>query len=582
MSANIKASVDGTQAIIGVGGVDQMTVSNAGVVTANSFVGNVTGNITGNVTGNITGGGTFSGNASSSTALATGSSTSRTLANRFADVVNVKDFGAVGDGVSDDTAAIQAAVTFAASSGSLVQLGAGTYKASSSITSSSLKIAGQGVSGTTINFTGATGGFIVTQGVISNKVEIRDLKITAGASVVDRAIKVDCTAQVLSGPQYVFQPPVPSGYILSQRNEPRALIHNIVIEGSSGTNFFDVAIEFYSCGWWSVDNITITGSITSTPQTFAGIGILCRGKGLPVETYLTNSWIYNTDQAVFFPDYNEGMFVSHVHAVNCRHGFAMGFYDSFWSTVPQANCSSLNFNIHDCHISSHVRNILLNGNQGMINNNLLYQDCQGLYATAPIGVQTYGGSDLIVSGNQFSKQGPQNPNVTSLYIESTRVTVSGNSFLSASAGVELAATADDIAIDSNKFAAITTGIIARAGSSGMVTNSNQWLNVTTPYLFFTGAVSVEPTFVFAAPTRTLTGGAAYESFTVAIPLEELYVRPSFGDALEQVNGGPPTLIGCLDYVASTTTSLVYNVRPISGGNIVAGTHTFMCRAYAMP
>jgi hypothetical protein len=33
MNANFKASLNGTQAIIGVGGVDQMTVNNAGVVT---------------------------------------------------------------------------------------------------------------------------------------------------------------------------------------------------------------------------------------------------------------------------------------------------------------------------------------------------------------------------------------------------------------------------------------------------------------------------------------------------------------------------------------------------------------------
>lgn len=60
---------------------------------------------------------------------ATGSSSPRDIRDRFADVVNVKDFGAVGDGMADDTYAFEAA----AATGKSVYVPAGAYLVNSQV-----------------------------------------------------------------------------------------------------------------------------------------------------------------------------------------------------------------------------------------------------------------------------------------------------------------------------------------------------------------------------------------------------------------------------------------------------------------
>ena len=71
--------------------------------------------------------------------LAEGSTTSRSLETRFAEMTNVKDFGAVGDGTTDDTAAIVAAIA-SLPNGGRVFFPQGHYRITSTIT-----ITGRGI-----------------------------------------------------------------------------------------------------------------------------------------------------------------------------------------------------------------------------------------------------------------------------------------------------------------------------------------------------------------------------------------------------------------------------------------------------
>lgn len=115
---------------------------------------------------------------------ATGSTTARSLADRFGDVVNVLDFGAVGNGVTDDTTAINAANTYAvAGARALYFPGGYTFLyTGTGLTGSAMRLIGDGISQSVIVL--GAGKYLVDDSALWGSLYMSGLRIVDGAGAV--------------------------------------------------------------------------------------------------------------------------------------------------------------------------------------------------------------------------------------------------------------------------------------------------------------------------------------------------------------------------------------------------------------
>lgn len=108
-------------------------------------------------TSNVAKGDALVGFKQSNAAGVYASAVARTVHQKFQEMVSARDFGAVGDGVADDTAALQAAITAVGLSGLRLYVPAGTYKITSPMTTTAdLYMFGDGES-TVLDFSSMTG-----------------------------------------------------------------------------------------------------------------------------------------------------------------------------------------------------------------------------------------------------------------------------------------------------------------------------------------------------------------------------------------------------------------------------------------
>lgn len=209
---------------------------------------------------------------------------------------NVKDYGAAGDGVADDTAEIQAACTAA----SIIYFPPGTYKITSAITVTGkpILIMGAGVAVTEIVCD--AGGFVVNNSSLNDEtsVTILDLALTSTTAGTQTAISITGTSQRTT--------------IRSQM-----LIERVALRGSGtgfawqkgivGTNVSDSRIANVSIvgdrdDWGLMDNAIQIAS--SVDISFSGLRLYWGGT------------------AMYFTGDAEGMMLSQYHFV----GFEIGYH----------------------------------------------------------------------------------------------------------------------------------------------------------------------------------------------------------------------------------------------------------------
>ncbi len=182
------------------------------------------GNVTGkpDVIGDITGGGTsgyhLQANGTGSDASWEGFIQSgtgavvRTWQNKSRDILSVKDFGAAGDGSTDDATAIQSAVNAAVTAGKALYIPSGLYLSSAQITKPNGSIAIYGDRGfSRVRFTNASSsGFNFPLRANNpptftgqDRAYVSDLVIEAGAAHTDTGLKIEYDTRVASALQSI-------------------------------------------------------------------------------------------------------------------------------------------------------------------------------------------------------------------------------------------------------------------------------------------------------------------------------------------------------------------------------------------
>jgi hypothetical protein len=302
----------------------------------------------------------------------------RSVQSKLRESVSVKDFGAVGDGVTDDTAAIQAAITSLGNNGGSIYIPASNYKISSAINinnQNGVKIFGDGYK-STIVLDSTTSNGIVVSGTSTGTILDSFWLVGSASATAGNMISVTTTAN-------------PSLFL------DKVLINNGWNGLSTATNNSDVFIQNFlfsnqvnigiiSGGgiWANVGNVNNAGSIGF--QIVSGLGPFMSN----VDFFACATGVAINPAAAI--QIGQARFVN----VACENGTLGWLIGGGGGTV-------LSVMMENCNATQHSTNgvSILSGVDGVVIDNLIAS------GNTSSGVTIFGGTNIQIKGGFFGSNG---------------------------------------------------------------------------------------------------------------------------------------------------------------------------------
>ncbi len=370
-------------------------------------------------------------------------STTRSVNRKGSDVYSVRDFGAVGNGTTDDTAAFKLAFTAVQTTAAALYIPGGIYRLEGQVSASGNVYAyGDGVGTTLLRWSSSASsdGFHCVGRHNHDYHHFRDMSLmTAKSSAAGTAIKLDYTSQVVVSGSTAGQ-----DRFIFDRDSPRFTVENVFFSGGSAAQFnsgWGTGIESIAGIKGNVRNCSFTGwiqgSAAGNDSSYAGSNYAIRHHGVgnsyqnghPVEFLVQDCSFYYYINGVSFEQI-EGGFIEGCNFVGCGYGalfFGPGSGSSF--AAPQ-------FNVQDCHFN-----------------------------VSNVGVWGRNVGEALITGTTFYNTPTALTNTIGVYLQGFDVTahscnVNGNTF-AMTTGSPLAVLCEkliDSGIDNNRFEFASTGI----------------------------------------------------------------------------------------------------------------------------